>query len=226
MYSGIMKNKIEVLTPVNVEVDPMFNEGLFRNTKKMTALFEIDRVQHVGTEVVNPRSAWVFDEASVPTVKRDGTGVLVTETGEVLMRRSVKKGKRVPEGFRLAEVDAFTGHMFGVEPVAQSPLKKMFDEAVGNLVEPLTAGTFELCGPKINGNAEGFDKHVLIRHGSEVLFDLPDMQTVEPDEAFDLLKGIFADLKIRGVEGVVWWGADDKRVKLRVKDFFGDENRW
>lgn len=207
-------------------IDPMFKEGLFRNTRKMTALFEIDRVKHVGTDVVNEKSAWVFTEPAVPTVKRDGTGVLVTPEGEILVRRSVKKGKKAPEGFRLAETDPFTGHMFGVEPLAQSGFKRPMEEALNNLSAPLEPGTYELCGPKVNGNPEGFDKHVLIRHGSEELPTIPDMRTVAPEEAHAILKDVFADLKEQGVEGVVWWGTDDKRVKLRVKDFFGDTNRW
>lgn len=207
-------------------IDPMFKSGLFRNTRKMTALFEIDRVAHVGTDIVNEKSAWVFTEPATATVKRDGTGVLVTADGEILVRRSVKKGKRVPEGFRLAETDAFTGHMFGVEPMAQSSFKTVLEEALVATGKPLEPGTFELCGPKVNGNPEGFDTHVLIRHGSETLPVIPDMRTVNPDEAFGLLKDIFTELKNQGVEGVVWWGKDDKRVKLRVKDFFGDTNRW
>lgn len=218
--------KIEVVEQKPLDIDPMFKSGLFRNTRKMTALFEIDRVAHVGTDVLNEKSAWVFTEPATATVKRDGTGVVITADGEILVRRSVKKGKRVPEGFRLAETDAFTGHMFGVEPVAQSGFKAMMEEALpktGQLLEP---GTYELCGPKVNGNPEGFEQHVLIRHGAEVLPEIPDMRTVAQGEAFELLKEIFAGFKARGIEGVVWWGADEKRVKLRVKDFFGDEYRW
>lgn len=211
---------------ITPNIDPMFKSGLFRNTRKMTALFEIDRVNHVGTDVINDKSAWVFTEPAVATVKRDGTGVLVTPEGEILVRRSVKKGKRVPEGFRLAEIDAFTGHMFGVEPFAQSSFKTALEEALPATGKKLDPGTYELCGPKVNGNPEGFTEHVLIRHGAETLTVIPDMRNVHPDEAFDLLKDIFTDFKTQGVEGVVWWGADDKRVKLRVKDFFGDANRW
>lgn len=209
-----------------IDVDPMFESGLFRNTRKMTALFEIDRVQHVGTDVINKNSEWVFTEPAVATVKRDGTGVLVTETGEILVRRSVKKGKRIPDGFRLAEIDPVTGHMFGVEPMNQSGFKAMLQEALPATGKTLEPGTYELCGPKVNGNPEGFDHHVLIRHGAEVLPIIPDMRTVAPEEAHALLKDIFTELQEQGVEGVVWWGADDKRVKLRVKDFFGDTNRW
>lgn len=207
------------------EVDPMFHKGLFRNTKKMTALFEIDRVNHIGTEVINEKSAWVFTDPTHATVKRDGTGVVITADGEAFVRRSVKKGKKIPEGFLLAEFDAFTETMFGVEPVEKSGFRKMFNEAVENLTEPLTEGTFELVGPKINGNPEGFDKHVLIRHGSEDFVEIPDLRTINRDDAFAILKEIFTDLKERGIEGVVWWGLDDRRVKLRVHDFFGDPNR-
>lgn len=206
-------------------IDPIFTEELFRNTKKMTALFEIDRVRHVGTEVINENSAWVFTEPATPTIKRDGTGVVITADGEILVRRSVKKGKTIPAGFRLAEFDPRTETMFGVEPVGQTSFAKFLKEAVENITEPLEAGTFELVGPKINGNSEKMDKHVLIRHGSERL-ELPDMRTISREDAFETLKALFSDFKAKGIEGVVWWGSDGRRVKLRVKDFFGDENRW
>ncbi len=36
--------------------------------------------------------------------------------------------------------------------------------------EPRTEpGSYELCGPKVNGNPEGSPHHVLVRHGALVL---------------------------------------------------------
>lgn len=101
----------------------------------------------------------------------------------------------------------------------------MFKEALaarGGVIEP---GTYELVGPKISGNPEKRDGHVLISHGEEAAVDFPDMRDIAPDEAFAVLKEIFTDFRARGIEGIVWWGAEGKRAKLRTNDFFGDPNR-
>lgn len=206
--------------------DKIFTNETFRNTKKMTALFTIDRERHIGTRFVNPDAFWLFTEKSNATIKRDGTAILVDNDGAVFARRSVRKGKKAPEGFRLAEIDRNTGHAFGVEPVEHSGFHKMFEEAMANRNhEILEPGTCELVGPKINGNPENMDKHMLIKHGSERADGLFDMWAMDPEEAYETLLPIFEDFKGRGIEGIVWYGNDGKRVKLRVKDFFGDLNR-
>lgn len=210
-------------TPNNI--DPLFTQEPFRNVQKMPALFVIDRARHIATREINPAAAWIFTEPARATIKRDGTSITVTDDGKVFARRAVKKGKNAPAGFRLAEVDPITGHAFGVEPVEQSGFYKMFQEAVEPFYTPLTPGTFELVGPKINGNPENMPSHILLRHGAETAVEIPDMRNVRPEDAFDLLHEIFTDFKERGIEGVVWHGADNKRAKLRVKDFFGDPNR-
>lgn len=214
-------DEIKTLTPKE-----FFNGALFRNVKKMPALFVIDRVKRLAIDEINPISAWVFSEPSVITAKKDGTGVTVTEDGEHFVRRSVKAGKKAPPGFRLAEHDPFTGHSFGMEPVEQSGFAKMFHEALVCHDGPLEPGTYELVGPKINGNPEKLERHTLLRHGDEEIFEVPDLRTINPEDAFEILKKIFADFRMRGIEGVVWAGADNKRVKLRTNDFFGDPNRW
>lgn len=89
------------------------------------------------------------------------------------------------------------------------------------------AGTFELVGPTISANPENLDRHMLIKHGESSIADrVPDMTQVDPEEAWDILEPIFAQFKEEGIEGIVWWGTNGKRVKLREKDFFGDPNRW
>ena len=195
----------------------------FRNIKKMPALFVIDRQAHMATTELNPSASWIFEEPAKATLKKDGTSITVTEDGTVYARRSVKKGKKAPPGFISAEVDSYTGHAFGLEPVEQSGFNKMYAEAANG--KKLAPGTYELCGPKINGNPENLDTPELIAHGSDVATEIPDMRTMPREEAYEKLKAIFTNYQERGIEGVVWWGSDGKRAKLRVKDFFGDPFR-
>jgi biotin-dependent carboxylase-like uncharacterized protein len=58
-------------------------------------------------------------------------------------------------------------------PVGDGPDDARHREA---LAAPWTAAegaTYELCGPKVQKNPEGFASHVLVRHGCEVLADAP-----------------------------------------------------
>lgn len=197
----------------------------YRNVKKMPALFVIDRTIHKATDAVNEKGAWVFEEPSTVTIKRDGTGITVTEDGKVYARRTVKKGRPVPPGFLLAELDTFTGHQFGLEPIEQSGFHKIFKEAAEGFDGNIPAGTYELLGPKLAGNPENLDKHLLAPHGTEEATEIPDMRNIPREQAYEILKPIFAGYKERGIEGVVWWGADGKRTKLRVYDYWGDPNR-
>lgn len=225
----ILSNKYET-TPtlkkesVRTNSSSMFDTELYRNVRKMPALFVIDRGKHLATTELNSSADWIFEEETKPTYKRDGTSITVDENGKVWARRSVRKGKKAPANYMEAEVDPITGHSFGLEPIEQSSFKKFYDEAEGNFDGALEPGTYELCGPKVQ-NAEGLDDHRLLRHGEDIAEEIPDMRNVPKDEAFEMLKNIFADYKQRGIEGVVWWGKDGKRTKLRVKDFFGDPNR-
>ena len=73
-------------------------------------------------------------------------------------------------------------------------------------------GTCELIGPKIQGNPERVERHVLVPHGHERLPGVP--------RDFAGLKAHFA---FHDVEGVVWWrrpaDPDWDNVKLKPKDF-------
>lgn len=51
------------------------------------------------------------------------------------------------------------------------------------------------------------------------------MRNIDPNEAYEILEPLFAQFKKDNIEGIVWAGADGKRVKLRVADFFGDDWR-
>lgn len=197
----------------------------FRNTKKMTALFVIDRVNHIAINEINEKSEWIFHEEATATIKVDGTGILIDENNNAFARRSVKKGKKAPENYVEFEVDSFTGHSFGIEPIDQSGFKKFFYEALDNFEGDLEPGTYELIGPKVNNFYKGLDKHILVPHGAEIATEIPDMRTIDPNDAYEILEPIFEEFRKNNIEGIVWTGADNKRVKLRVYDFFGDPNR-
>ena len=80
------------------------NAEKFRNVKKMPALFVIDRAAHEATTEINEVAAWIFNEESRATIKRDGTNITVTKDGTIYARRSVKKGKTAPDNFILTRV--------------------------------------------------------------------------------------------------------------------------
>jgi hypothetical protein len=52
------------------------------------------------TREPNPECAWVFDGEGEPTVKWDGTCVMLDEEGKWWARREVKLGREIPFGFQ------------------------------------------------------------------------------------------------------------------------------
>lgn len=73
--------------------------------------------------------------------------------------------------------------------------------------EPFQDGTYECCGPKINGNPENLPDHILIKHGAEIL-DVPRTK-----------KGIHEFLKNNNIEGIVFAHPDGRMCKIRRADF-------
>lgn len=168
----------------------------------------------------------------VPTFKRDGTAVFRDADGKWFTRRVVKTGKQAPEGFIALETDTNTGTTFGWEPKDASPMKKFLNKAIEKFIhdngaEPPRNTTFELLGPKINGNPERVTADELRIHGQEKADDFPTIQDIlANDEPFKMLKPIFADFRAKHIEGIVFWLADadgnliEPRFKVRCKDFF------
>ncbi|MES2889699.1 MAG: DUF5565 family protein [Pseudomonadota bacterium] len=176
--------------------------------KKTASLFarNYDGDRLVRNEVV-PGSEWVVSGEGTATRKFDGTCCLVRK-GQLFKRYDAKAGKRPPEGFEPAQdADPVTGHWPGWVPVGEGPDDARHREALA-AAGALEDGTYELCGPKVQSNPEGFDSHVLIRHGGETLPDCP--------RTFEALRAYLAD---RVIEGIVWHHADGRMVKIKAKDF-------
>ncbi len=168
----------------------------------------------------HPDCDWVFTTADVAwTYKWDGTAVKLDELG-VWKRREVKPGQIAPEGFRReGDPDPNTGKVVGWVPAdLASPEDKWLAEAYMS-EEGWQNGTYELVGPKVQGNPHGLDRHQLIRHGEK---------RFEMGEGIKLLLGDFASLgpwlhgakeADPGFEGVVFYHPDGRMAKIKVKDF-------
>lgn len=154
----------------------------------------------------HPDCAWVFAGEGVATRKYDGTCCLVRD-GRLFKRRELKAGTPEPAGFEVADRDDMTGKTVGWVPVDfGAPEDKHHAEA---FKPGLPDGTYELLGPKVQGNPEKFAELTLVAHANaEVLADTP--------RNFDALREWMAG---RDIEGVVWHHPDGRMAKLKLRDF-------
>ena len=203
--------------------------------KKIKTVFKIDReAGSMATPIPVEESRWVIEGEGFATVKFDGTSVLI-EDGKMFKRMDRKLQKKYqknfknnknmeltldmfkepPEGWQPCEPepDKKTGHWPGWTPVNENdPQNKWHVEAfksAGNL----TDGTYELVGPKVQGNLYDLSSHKLWRHGDVVVDDMP--RTFE---------GIKRWLENNVCEGVVFHHKDGRMAKIRRKDMFKLEN--
>lgn len=181
--------------------------------KKIPTLFlrDPDDRARVTTEV-NPAAQWVIDGEGVATRKYDGTCVMLDEAGW-WARREVKPGKTPPPNYRAIGTDENTGKTMGWEPIEQSAFAKFHADALAHHRDerPIswTYGTYELLGPKINGNPEWCDVHCLMPHSRAMpLHDAP--------RDFEGLRAYLLGLRY---EGIVWHHPDGRMAKLKRRDF-------
>lgn len=175
--------------------------------KKIISLFQrnYDADRLVRDEVV-PGAEWVQSGDGVATQKHDGTCCMVRD-GKLYRRYDCKAGKKPPQGWEAAQdPDPVTLHWPGWVLVGNGPDDRWHREAFA-AAGVIQDGTYELCGPKIQGNPEGLDAHRLIRHGS-VVVDAPRTY----DELMEWLSKT-------NIEGVVWHHQDGRMVKIKAKDF-------
>lgn len=177
--------------------------------KKIISLFQrnYDGDRRVRDEVV-PGAEWVMNGEGVATRKWDGTCVMIRD-GKVYKRYEVyvSKGKVPPLNFEAAtEVDKITGKQQGWVPIGDGSEDQWHREAV--IGRDLSDGTYELLGPKVQGNPENIPTHIFFKHGASVLEDAP--RTFE---------GIRKYIQEHNIEGIVWHHPDGRMVKIKGKDF-------
>ena len=172
--------------------------------KKMKTVWAISREKpRVATDIV--QEPWVLAGEGVATIKYDGTSCLI-EGGRLFRRYDAKKG-RAPEGWVPCEPapDPVTHHWPGWLPVdAADPACKWHVEA---FTEGLEDGTYELVGPKVQGDRYGLARHELWKHGREAV------------EVERTREALIDWLSTHDHEGLVFHHPDGRMAKLRRKDF-------
>lgn len=189
---------------------------------------------------INPGCEWVLAGEGVPTRKYDGTCCAVI--GGQLFKRQERKAPSavptmaelfVPHGWIEADHDPVTGKTIYWAPVGDGPEDRWHHEALANWRKthcmtpnppPPIDGTYELVGPKINGNPEGFANHWLVLHD-----DAEDVYDVRCSPVYGegppSAEGLFRVLRVQltspefAHEGIVWHHPDGRMAKLKRRDF-------
>jgi hypothetical protein len=162
---------------------------------------------------LTPGCEWVMAGEGRATRKYDGTCVMLDENGKWWARREVKPDKTPPPNFVAISTDDETSRTVGWEPVAQTGWARIHAEALHNS-NAVSPGTYELLGPRINGNPEGYDEHLLMVHGWAIFSVRRDFATAPRD--YD---GLREWLHARPYEGIVWHHEDGRMAKIKSKDF-------
>jgi hypothetical protein len=182
--------------------------------KKIHTIFKIDWTNgRKVTDIPNPDCQWVFDGEGIATKKWDGTACLWKE-GILYKRYDRKKDKKtgeyknLPEGwFPSMEPDEQTGHWTGWMPIDKNnPSDKWHVEALLSS-EPMEEGTYEFCGPKIQGNPENLSRHTLIQHG---------WKHYKVKREYESIKRFLEENEI---EGLVFHHDDGRMAKIKRRDF-------
>ncbi len=182
--------------------------------KKIPTLFKRDFKSRLVYDEIYPGNEWVLNGEGFGTVKFDGTPCLIKDN--VMHKRyDAKNGKIPPSDFIPceSEPDPITGHWPGWILVKENNEDKFFWEAIEPFQEILPYffienGTYELVGPKIQGNPYLLQKHSLWLHGSKR--GIPNLKS------FEEVKNFLSSFQ---EEGIVWYHPDGKMAKIKRRDF-------
>jgi hypothetical protein len=149
---------------------------------------------------------WVLAGEGVATRKLDGTCCMV-RGGKLYKRRELRDGDDAPADFEEADHDAETGTTVGWVPVGDGPDDRYHREAFKG-DDCGEDGTYELIGPKVQGNPEGWPGHQLVLHGSIMEDDVPRT-----------FAGLRDWLAAQDIEGIVFHHPDGRMAKIKLRDF-------
>ncbi len=157
---------------------------------------------------VHPGCEWVLAGEGVPTRKLDGTCCMIRD-GRLYKRQEIGLMRDAPADFEEVDRDPETGKRVGWRPVGDGPEDEWHRKGFACLVL-VEDGTYELVGPKVQGNPEDAPFHVLIPHTAPVLVlgDAP--------RDFDAIREYLA---ARDIEGIVFHHADGRMAKVKRRDF-------
>lgn len=179
--------------------------------KKIPTIFERDwngdRSRVINKE--HPECGWVFDGKGVATRKVDGSCCLVQD-GKLYKRRELRQTDGIPAEFEKADYDAETGKTVGWMPVGEGPEDRYHREAweaAGIILD----GTYELLGPKVQGNPEHARASLLVRHGEGMAGEIADVPRT--------FEGLREWLAGRDIEGIVFHHPDGRMAKIKLRDF-------
>jgi hypothetical protein len=195
--------------------------------KKIPLLFQYENhipgIISTLTDTVTPGCEWVIAGEGIATRKFDGTCCMIRD-GKLYKRYDAKSFTVSPDGERnkwnrtppdnwepAQDPDPITGHWPGWVPVGDEKASKYHRDAfrIDSVLGPPPDGTYELCGPKIQGNPEQFPWHMLVKHGEQIMPDCPRDY-----------EGLKAYLEYLPYEGVVFHHPDGRMCKIRRRDFF------
>jgi hypothetical protein len=156
----------------------------------------------------HPDCGWVFAGEGVATRKIDGTCCLI-DGGQLWKRREIKRDEPYPSFFRHEGTDPETGKTVGWVLIGDGPEDRWHREAFAAVAGGKADGTYELVGPKIQGNPEGYTAHTLIAHS---WLAMPE----QPPRDFEGLKAWLAG---KDIEGIVFHHLDGRMAKIKLRDF-------
>lgn len=154
---------------------------------------------HVGCE-------WVAVGEGTATRKIDGACAMMCER-KLYKRRELREGDATPADFELVGFDEETKKSVGWVPVGDGPEDKWFREALKFGAPP--DGTYELVGPKVQGNPEKYAEHELVSHS----------QTDTYDNAPRTFEGLREWMRGKDIEGIVFHHPDGRMAKIKLRDF-------
>lgn len=201
--------------------------------KKMSTVFVNDYIDNVSnlTQEVRTENQWVLDGEGIATVKFDGTSCLIQD-GQLFKRWDRKLSKKflimaakakknglpfVAEEFMFKDLkpgsiacnetfNPVTFHWPHWIP-AEGKDSVYHIEGFDNL-DNVEDGTYELVGPKLQGNPYGLSRHELWKHGS-VVVEIVDLS----------FEGIKAVVTSMNEEGIVFHHRDGRKAKIRRSDY-------
>jgi hypothetical protein len=184
--------------------------------RKIPTLFQRNRSPvNPMTSLVNPECQWVLEGEGVPTAKWDGTACLYLE-GRLYKRHTIQAHDPLdpldyPADWLPAQPmpDPHTLKHPGWMPVTDGPDDKWHRTGLRRAGPMRESQTYELCGPKINGNRHQLDRIMLIEHGVHPIMSNPRTYA-------EILEWLTQD---KLYEGIVWHHPDGRMAKVKKRDF-------